>query len=142
MSHLRGRTQRLSVGPCTLHFLEFGGVLAQWLVTGFGQHSCYILQGCGSVICRGMSVTCPTMTARPEDATSVRTIRRKIVALSFLCFFSSDFLFLFSRLAAMRYSFKRRLRSHSFGSTSLPFWGLRLGSFWPGKICSKGLIAI
>ena len=41
------------------------------------------------------------------------TMRRSIVALSFLCFFSSAFRFLFSRLAATRYSRARCFLSHS-----------------------------
>ena len=40
-------------------------------------------------------------------------MRRSIVALSFLCFFSSAFLFLFSRLRATRYSRARCFLSHS-----------------------------
>lgn len=49
-------------------------------------------------------------------------MRRRIVALSFLCFFSSDFLFRFSRLAAIRYSFNLCFRSHSL--MSAPFGGI------------------
>ena len=41
------------------------------------------------------------------------TMRRSIVALSFLCFFSSAFRFLFSRLADTRYSRARCFLSHS-----------------------------
>lgn len=40
-------------------------------------------------------------------------MRRRIVALSFRCFFSSAFRFLFSRLAATRYSRLRSFRSMS-----------------------------
>lgn len=46
------------------------------------------------------------------------TMRRRIVALSFRCFFSSDFRLRFSLRDAMRYSFRRCFLSNSAASCS------------------------
>ena len=53
------------------------------------------------------------MVAEAQIADRRLTMRRSIVALSFLCFFSSAFRFLFSRLRATRYSRARCFLSHS-----------------------------
>ena len=74
----------------------------------------FLLYFSGFLVCQMIS---PQPKYSPHD--SRLTMRRRIVALSALCFFSSALRFLFSRLAATLYSLARCLRSHSSPVTPL-----------------------